>query len=151
MLMYGFSSPGWRRLYAPVYCRLFCTTRSTDGPILFQNDYLPPPGERISKLHDNRQQQQQQQRRQLVEARAAAVVKTDNSSRAAAAVRKSTRSTRSSRSSHSCSSRENSISHDACRSPSSREEAQYVREHAHSRSKNRTTIIDSSSGQAQQQ
>ena len=52
-------------------------------------------------------------------------------------------------SSRSCSSRESSISHDACHSPSSRKQAPYVREHAHSRSKNSTAIIGSSR-QAQQ-
>ena len=72
---------------------------------------------------------------------------------AAAAVRRRTRSYRS------CSSRESSISHDACRSPSSREEAPYIREHAHtelirvstlaySRSKNSTMIIGSSTAAA---
>ena len=53
--------------------------------------------------------------------------------------------------SRSFSSKESSTSYDACRSPSSREEAPYVREHAHSRSNLRTTIIGSSSRQAQKQ
>ena len=75
----------------------YCTGR----PILFRSDYLPPPGDRLSRVHDNRQQQR---RRQYVETLAAA---------AAVAA--------------------DSISNDACRSPSSREEAPYVREHAHSR------------------
>ena len=44
---------------------------------------------------------------------------------AAATVRRSTRSSRS------CRSRESSTFHDACRSPSSREEAPYLRDHAH--------------------
>ena len=77
-------------------------------------------------VDDNRQQQQQRRRRrrQYVEALAAA---------AALAAEKS------------------SISHDACRSPSSREEAPYVREHARSRSKNSATVIGRSSRKDQQQ
>ena len=75
---------------------------------------MPPPGDQLSKFHDNIQQQQQQQRRlQYVEALAEAA--------AAAAV-----------------AAESSISHDACRSPSSREEAPYVREHAHKVNETRT-------------
>ena len=121
-------------------------------PFYFVNsDYLPPPGDRLSKMttSSRKQQQQRRRRRRYVEALAAAAKQTTAAVAAAAvAVRRSTRSSRSSRS---CSSREGSISHDACRSPSSREEAPYVREHAHSRSKNSTTIIGSSSRQAQKQ